>query len=465
MQGIQFGSFSADEFITLVSEQFSTLGTMEETSNLPTEEDLIVLGMEVDSDDPDLLDDEFDVPSPDTLARERELADHPVLGTMVDSPVPVVPRPSVQNIPPVSCEIVPAPDVQMAPVEPVVVPRASEASPMAIDKEDPKRVIAYLRSCHRDKAILFDGVHDSDKKSVQEAWRHTQNVVRACCALSQIHSNMAKVMFLQAHLSERPLNMFIEEVGKWQETREAELKKTQPDPKFHSTLPPYETVCAVIEREFLAGQRQSMVELTESIFNTRLHMLAEKYGNRVLPTLAQIWQDYKAMFRERASLSPGEGEFDKHTLIFLYLNAIPSNMHAIMRHVKDANGQVKEPTDPMMLENSILALGDQFLIDLRRRREGKPVKGPQSQSQPQQARGSGAGAGPSGSGAAHDRKRSFQDSQGRQKPKQFKQGGSQEAFQTLPHFLELLRPQDTVLLGQGYGPGENQGHEGQVPAV
>ena len=65
MQGIQFGSLCADEFITLVSERLATLGTMEETSNLPTEEDLITLGMDVDSDDPDLLDDDFDVPSPE----------------------------------------------------------------------------------------------------------------------------------------------------------------------------------------------------------------------------------------------------------------------------------------------------------------------------------------------------------------------------------------------------------------
>ncbi len=121
-------------------------------------------------------------------------------------------------------------------------------------------------------------------------------------------------------------------------------------------------------------------------------MLAEKYGTDPLPSLAQVWQDFKAQIRERASLIPGEGEFDKHTLIYLYLTSLPSNMYNMLRHVKDANGQVKEPDDPVMLENSILALGDQFLADLKKRREQS-----RNGSRPagSHAGASGSGAGPS----------------------------------------------------------------------
>lgn len=402
MSEVQFGSLTPDEYITLVRSRFETLGAMD---GEPIPEDFFAnAGMDVDSDDLDLLDDDYDPAlSPDALAREKE----PAAEAVIEEPTPVSSLP-----PPVSVPTV---------VEPV---RPTEVAPAFTEKEEQKGVTDYLRSCHRDRAVLFDGVHDSDKKSVQEAWRHTQNAVRAACALSQRHSNMAKVMFLQAHLSERPLNLFIEEVGKWSELREQELKKPSPDPKFQPTLPPYEQVCAVIEREFLAGQRQSMLELTESLFHTKLYMLAEKYGGKSLPTLAQIWQDYKAMFRERASPQPGEGEFDKFTQIFLYLNAIPSNMYAVLRHVKDGNGLVKEPNDPIMLENSILAMGDQFLIDLKKRKENKIGKG----SLPGPSRPSGSGAGPSGSGAggslaSPDRKRPHKASFDKGKGKQLQSGG------------------------------------------
>jgi hypothetical protein len=165
-----------------------------------------------------------------------------------------------------------------------------------------------------------------------------------------------------------------------------------------------------------------MFELTVQIFNSRLHVLAEKYGTDPLPSLAQVWQDFKAQIRERASLIPGEGEFDKHTLIYLYLTSLPSDMYNMLRHVKDANGQVKEPDDPIMLENSILALGDQFLADLKKRRE-------QSRNGSRPA-GSNAGASGSGAGPSNQKKRPHKSQQqsggsdSKGKGKQPSQGGS-----------------------------------------
>lgn len=419
---LQFGSLTCDEYATLVWSRFADRGAMEEDPGA---------GMDVDSD-LDFSDDDFDptLPSPDALARELEMLETPATEVPVVDAIPIVePAPTPVVAPSVTPVVAPSGN-QMAAPSAMPVPgvnepvRPTELTPSFSEKEEQKGVTDYLRSCQRDRAVLFDGVHDSDKKSVQEAWRHTQNAVRAACALSQRHSNLAKVMFLQAHLAERPLNIFIEEVGKWAEARELELLKPNPDPKYVLTLPPYELVCAVLEREFLAGQRQSMYDITEMIFNTKLYMLAEKYGVKTFPTLAQIWQDYKAMFRERASLIPGEGEFDKYSLIFLYLNAIPSNMYSMLRHVKDANGQVKEPNDPVMLENSILALGDQFLIDLRKRRESKLGKMPMHSN----SRPSGSGAGPFGSGAgghhnSSDKKRPYKAPCDKGKGKQQQQQG------------------------------------------
>ena len=116
--------------------------------------------------------------------------------------------------------------------------------------------------------------------------------------------------------------------------------------------------------------------MTEQIQNCKLHQLADKYGCNPFPALAQVWQDYKALYRERAALAPNAGEFDRWSLITHYLNCLPSNMRDMLRHVKDANGQVKEPDDPIMLENSILALGDQFLLDLKKRRDIREGKRP-----------------------------------------------------------------------------------------
>ena len=403
-------------------------------------------------------DDDFDptLPSPDALVRDLERLrppsdDEPMRINDVIPVVPVVPAPivveprletSVPRLETSVAPVVPAPAV----VEPV---RQPVQSPVFSEKDEQKGVVDYLRSCPPNRTGLFDGVHNSDKASVQEAWRHIMNAVRAACALSQRHSNLAKVMFLQAYLSERPLNLFIEQVGQWAQTRELELAKPNPDPKYQSVLPPFDMVCAMLEREFLAGQRQSMYDITETIFNTKLFMLAEKYNVKTLPTLAQIWQDYKALFRERASLVPGEGEFDKATIIFLYLNAIPSNMYNILRHVKDANGQVKEPTDPVMLENSILALGDQFLIDLRKRREHQLGKKPMHSNY----KGDGpSGSGPVGNHSHGGKKRPLKSQSHSDRPQKQQHMGGKQPFRPTNTFWNYTDPKTQAFWVRGIGP-------------
>lgn len=392
---IQFGSLSDDVFITLVSSHFANL-TMEDAPNPPlelTEEMIAELGMDVDSDDEELL----DMPSPDTLARERELELHPVLGPLVtDAPrvVPVTP---------------PAPAAAVVQT-PYVAGPSVDAPHVTLEKEERKEILLYMKNISRQDSILFDGVHTSDKESVQEVWRHVKNAVNANCALSQVNTNMARMMYLQAYLSGRPLNLFIRKVGEWEEERSLELVKPVIDPKFRCSLPPYPEMCAAIEREFLAGTRASSVELTHKIVHFKLTKQAEKYTDG-LPSLAQCWQDFKALLRERSALVPGKGEFDSCTMVWLYLNTLPSNMYDIVRHVKDAQGQVKEPDDPVMLENSILALGDQFLLELKQKREIRAGKQPIVASN----RPSGSGAGPSN---INDKKRGFQASFGSQKAKQ-----------------------------------------------
>jgi hypothetical protein len=163
-------------------------------------------------------------------------------------------------------------------------------------KDELKGINEYLRSC-KEISCTFDGVHDSTRNSVQEAWKDTLTAVEADCALSQRSSNMARVMFLKAHLSSRPLADYLRLIGQWAAQRTKELQKPIPDQSLCAPLPDYQSICDQLRRDYLAGQRQSLIELTEQIQNCKLHQLAEKYGSNPFPALAQVWQDYKALYR------------------------------------------------------------------------------------------------------------------------------------------------------------------------
>ena len=150
------------------------------------------------------------------------------------------------------------------------------------DKEELKGIQDYLRSC-KEVSCTFDGVHDSTKHSVQEAWNDTLTAVDADCALAQLHSNMARVMFLKAHLTGRPLADYLRMIGQWAAQREQELQKPIPNPALLAHLPPFQSICDQLRRDYLAGQRQSLIELTEQIQNCKLHQLADKYGCNPFP--------------------------------------------------------------------------------------------------------------------------------------------------------------------------------------
>ena len=114
-------------------------------------------------------------------------------------------------------------------------------------------VMDYLRSLPDScKQLIFDGGY-LDKPSAQQALKGTLNAVRASVALSQVQSNMAKVMFLQAFLTGRPLQSSIDEVDSWAKRRQVELQKADPDPQWSQPLPPSAHICDVLYEQFVAG--------------------------------------------------------------------------------------------------------------------------------------------------------------------------------------------------------------------
>jgi hypothetical protein len=372
---ILFGNLPEGLATTLVRSRFTRLSLMEADS--PQE---LFSDLELDDVPEDIFDPAM---SPGALAAQDQES------AQVDPPAAVA---AVANrevgpaIPIVDRDVNPG-NAAVVATAPVVGAQQPELHEQArLDLEEQKGVSDYLRS-YKGGAV-FDGNHDSRKQSVQESWDQAMNSVRAACALSGKRSNLAKVSFLQPHLAGRPLSDFLFMIGQWAERREAELQKPNPNLAWCAPLPPYSDICSELRKTYLAGRRKSMIELTEYIRDVKLWQLAEKYGNSPLPHLVQCWQDYKALYRERAALYPGQGEYDKWSMITNYLSCLPTCMREILRHVKDANGQVKEPDDPVMLENSILALGDQFQMDLKRRLEIKMGKRPATA-----AGGSGHGSG------------------------------------------------------------------------
>ena len=183
------------------------------------------------------------------------------------------------------------------------------------------------------------------------------------------------------------------EVGRWAEGHEK-------DPaRFPSSLPPYDHVVDLLEGEFLTGLRKSDIQCTETIFRTKLLDIADKLAKDA--PLAQVWQEFKTSLRERSDL-PGATEFDNSTLLYLYLSVLPTTMYNMLRHVKDGNGNVRDPSDHVVLENSILNLTEVWQEELRRRRSG----GDKLSSL------IGGGAGPSRSGAGQNTKKGHDGASG-----------------------------------------------------
>ena len=397
MSKLVFGTFTEDLTTTLVRSGFRHLSLMAESPAGNFSD------YEFDEDVPsDVFNPALSPGALEALGVESNPVDHLAVDAMVVDAVVNQVQPDVHPVvDPVNCvdrEVVPVTAVQLPP--PALPVLSAVEQQAKLDQEEQKGVNDYLRSYRG--GFTFDGNHDK-KSSVQEAWNQALNAVRAACALAGKRSNLAKVSFLQPHLSGRPLADYLQMIGQWAERREHELLKPSPSLELLAQLPPYQFICDELCRTYLAGQRKSMIELTELIRDAKLVVLAEKYGNNPFPTLAQVWKDYKAMHRERASLYPGQGMFDNFSLITHYLSCLPAFMRDMLRHVKDANGQVKEPNDPVMLENSILALGDQFLLDLKRRHDIKQGKRPV----PSAGAASGSGIVGGGSNPSSSKKRGF----------------------------------------------------------
>ena len=380
MQAVQFGSLTEKEFVTLVSERFASLGIMEEdacalfpTQDQPTEEMMFALGMATESEDPDLIE---DMPSPGTIRHLQSQSRGVELGANVEGQQVL---PSVTPLATVS----PSGNAPSG-SQPVVRDSAAGAVGGRVTPvEDSDAISNYLRSVPKDKASLFDGLHVG-QDSVQSKWKDVMMAINAHCTLSRRDSNEARVRFLQSFLAGRPMQRYLEEISMYANHRRLALAKDPADPAFQDPLPHFDQVVAALEGQFLVGQRKSRLSLTDFILKVKLVVLAEKYTGPLLPTLAQVWQDFKALLREREDLCPGEPSFDRTTLVWLYLNVLPTSMYELLRHVKDGNGNIKDPDDPVMLETSILNLGDHFLENLKMRRDVRAGKQPASGPRPSQ---------------------------------------------------------------------------------
>ena len=131
--------------------------------------------------------------------------------------------------------------------------RTTEVSQPLDGGEEQQVVIDYLRSLPEScKQFIFHGGF-LDKPSAQQALKETLNAVRASVALSQVQSNMANVMLLQAFLTGRPLQSSIDEVDSWAKRRQVELQKADPEPQWYQPLPPSAHICDVLYKEFVAG--------------------------------------------------------------------------------------------------------------------------------------------------------------------------------------------------------------------
>ncbi len=127
----------------------------------------------VDDLDTDFDDDEFDhnLPSPNSLARELDNLRPPSVDVPMqldDPPVeifaPAVVEPRLEtSVPRLETSVAPA---VVAPL--VVEPVRTTVTSVFSEKEEQKGVVDYLRSCPPNRIGLFDGVHNSDKASVQK---------------------------------------------------------------------------------------------------------------------------------------------------------------------------------------------------------------------------------------------------------------------------------------------------------
>ena len=124
--------------------------------------------------------------------------------------------------------------------------RTAEVSQPLDGGEEQQVVIDYLSSLPEScKQFSFDGSF-LDKPSAQQALKATLNAVRAAVALSQVQSNMAKVMLLLAFLTGRPLQCSMDEVDIWTKRRQVELQKADPEPQWLQPLPPSAHICDVL---------------------------------------------------------------------------------------------------------------------------------------------------------------------------------------------------------------------------
>ncbi len=345
-----------DRIVTLVSDGFSVLSLMDKSVEpprvLPTLEMLqegCNMTAETDSDD-----DPMDMASPSrsVIDREEDLLNDDDVNDLIEA--------HAQEGPGIPIGV-------MAPAQAILnrelgkdahpIPNVARGSRVRSGEDDPKRITSFLASVKNKQ--LFDGVHRAGGPSVQTQWKTVLSNVFGWGSLSELQSNRAKLMFLQANLTKLPLERYMAEVGRWAEGHERDPSR------FPSSLPPYDHVVDLLEGEFLAGLRKSDIQCTELIFRTKLLDIADKLAKDA--PLAQVWQEFKTSLRERSDL-PGATEFNNSTLLYLYLSALPTTMYNMLRHVKDGNGNVRDPSDPVVLENSILNLSEVWQEELRRRR-------------------------------------------------------------------------------------------------
>jgi hypothetical protein len=266
---MQFGSVLPEEFVTVVSSRFENLSVMD----VPDLDVLLSATYAEESDE----ESDFGNPalSPGALAaREREqqaegdpvMADV-VMGQDVTRPVNEEPvRPTGEEL---GLQVV-------TPSLPVARRQDATQDLSRGDKEDLRGIQDYLRGC-KEVTHVFDGVHDASKASVQESWNDLLLAIETDCVLSDRMSNRARVMFLKHHLSGRPLADYFRIIGQWSTQKAAELLKPKPDLEKIQPLPPFQSVLDQLRRTYLAGQRQSMVDLTHHIMDVKLHQIAEKY--------------------------------------------------------------------------------------------------------------------------------------------------------------------------------------------
>ena len=143
MSSIQFGAFTEEAFITLVRSRFQALDVMDAGSPQRN-----FLSDALDSDVEDMPSDYDPAPSPSALAawEAMEAAD-----AMIVDPVDP-PR-------------VPAADAEHNPVQTLAPPLPAAVDwDAVVEKDEQRGVDEYLRTLTKDKAVTFDGVHDSDRK-------------------------------------------------------------------------------------------------------------------------------------------------------------------------------------------------------------------------------------------------------------------------------------------------------------